>query len=314
MFAKEELKVKEKNLEASITDIPMMTFEVGFGNEKKTLVNYFYREFNSGVTGLNTVCDQIERLRRMTSHWKSLTSTNRDVICLGDANICSKKWNDTDYHLKEQVEIVQTFLLETESSQLVKDFTRSEIVQGRVVSRSSIDHIYCNAPGKVSIPEVSAVGNSDHLGVVITKYTRVPKSRPKVIMKRSYKDFNVENFLNDIYNSNINENVTSKDDVETAAFEFETTFKEVLDTHAPIKVFQTRRNYCPYISENTKAVIRARNSWKELAVSQGYKSAEKIAKDLGKEIKKAAAEDKRAYFNKDFKECCDRSKGYSWNK
>ena len=57
-------------------------------------------------------------------------------------------------------------------------------------------------------------------------------------------------------------------------------------------------------------MIRARNSWKELAVSQGYKSAEKIAKDLGKEIKKAAAEDKRAYFNKDFKECCDRSNAW----
>ena len=56
--------------------------------------------------------------------------------------------------------------------------------------------------------------------------------------------------------------------------------------------------------------IKTRNSWKEIAVSRGYRCAEKIVKDLGKEIKKAVANDKKVYFNKDFGECCDRSNAW----
>ena len=239
VYAKEELKVSEKQLEASLTDLPILTFEIGLGLERKTLVNFFYREFTSGVTGLKTEQDQLERLTRMTNHWRSLTSSNKDVICLGDANLCTKKWNDSSYQFKEQAEMVQTFLLETESSQLVKQFTRSEFVRGGILSRSIIDHCYCNAVGKVSSPEVVAVGNSDHLGVVITKYTKAPKIKPKVIMKRSYKNFLVEEFLKDINSSNLNEDVTAINNIEEAALKFETTVTFFFIYMTYVKIFQT---------------------------------------------------------------------------
>ena len=147
---KEEPKISEKQLEVCLTDLPIITFEISMGKEKKTIVNFFYREFTSGVTGLKSTQDQKERLNRIIKHWRSLTESNKDVVCLGDANLCSLKWNDSDYQLKEHAEMVQTFLLETETSQLVKQFTRSEFVKGGKVSRSCIDHCYSNAPGKVS--------------------------------------------------------------------------------------------------------------------------------------------------------------------
>ena len=307
VYVKEELKISEKQLEVCLTDLPIITFEISMGKEKKTIVIFFYREFTSGVTGLKSTQDQQERLNRIIKHWRSLTESNKDVVCLGDANLCSLKWNDSDYQLKEHAEMVQTFLLETETSQLVKQFTRSEFVKGGKMSRSCIDHCYSNAPGKVSPPEVVAVGSSDHLGVVVTKYTRAPKIKPKVIMKRSYKNFKVEDFLNDINSSNINEEVTTINDLEDAALKFEQAFKGILDIHASVKIFQMRSNYSPFLSENTKTLIAARNSWKEMAVKYGYKSAEKMSKELGKEIKKKLSEDKRVYFNKDFGECNDRS-------
>ena len=54
----------------------------------------------------------------------------------------------------------------------------------------------------------------------------------------------------------------------------------ILDRHAPIRIFQMRKNYSPYLSEETEHLISARNSWKGLATKQGYRSAEKIAKEL----------------------------------
>ena len=109
VYAKEELKIHEKQLGASLTDLPILSFEISLGKEKKTIVNYFYREFTSGVTGLKTIQQQMERLNRMLKHWKSLMESNKDVVCLGDANLCAMKWNDTNYQFKEHAEMVQTF-------------------------------------------------------------------------------------------------------------------------------------------------------------------------------------------------------------
>ena len=66
------------------------------------------------------------------------------------------------------------------------------------------------------------MGTSDHLGVVVTKYTRTPILKPKVILKRSYKEFKAEDFLKDVNNSDIDKDVTAKHDIEDAALEFET--------------------------------------------------------------------------------------------
>ena len=113
--------------------------------------------------------------------------------------------------------MVQSFLLDATSSQQVKGYTRSEMTQGGVLSQSCIDHCYTNVPEKLSAPEVVAVGDSDHLGIVITKYSRAEPIKPKTVIKRSYKIFKVDEFLTDILISNIDNYVTSCSDVEEAA-------------------------------------------------------------------------------------------------
>ena len=65
-----------------------------------------------------------------------------------------------------------------------RSYTRSELGQGGIVSRSCIYHCYTNTCGKISTPEVVAVGTSDHLGVAVTKYTKAPVRKPCVIKKR----------------------------------------------------------------------------------------------------------------------------------
>jgi len=143
------------------------------------------------------------------------------LVCLGDANLCSFKWNDDDYYLSEQAEIRQDYILDSNSSQFVCKYTRSEIVRGEQVLRSCIDHCYSNVQGKVSKPKVLAAGDSDHLSVIITKFLKEKIGRPKTVRKRTYKDFNVELFLNDIVISNIVFSVTSCNNLEEADENFE---------------------------------------------------------------------------------------------
>ena len=103
---------------------------ISLGHEQKTLANFFYREFKSGVTGLNDSASQIERLSRMIKVWRDISDSNRDFVCLGDVNLCGKKWTHDDYHSKHLADMVLMHLLESDSYQIIKDFSRSEIVRG----------------------------------------------------------------------------------------------------------------------------------------------------------------------------------------
>ena len=121
--------------------------------------------------------------------------------------------------------MVQNFMLESSCSQLVNENTRSEIIQGGYITKSCKDHCYTNVPGKVSKPEMTAVGNSDHLGIVVTKYAKLGSSKPKTVKKRSYKDFKVVDFQTYVLESMINNAVTACEELDEAAEMFESMFK-----------------------------------------------------------------------------------------
>ena len=176
-----------------------------------------------------------------------------------------------NYTLKELSNKVQDFLLEENSDQLVKDITRSELVAGNVQT-SCIDHCYSDVKEKILGPYVEGVGESDHLGIRILKYSKNPPSNPRVIKRRVYKNFSTEDFLWDIFHSNINNSVTSHDNIETAAEAFRNEFKAILDFHAPVKTIQVRRNYCPYIKEETKVMMKERAVLQE----EASKHADKV--------------------------------------
>ena len=174
--------------------------------------------------------------------------------------------------------------------------TRSEVIRGNVVSKSCIDHCYTNVPEKVSKPEVVSVGTSDHLGVVITKYAKVEKSKPQTVKKRSYKCFKVEEFLTEVFESKINEAVKACDDIDSAAEVFEKMFRQIIDAHAPIKVFQMRKNYTPYLSEETKLLMKEQKILKEEMTINGDIVLAKEVRAISKEIVKSIKKDEKEYF------------------
>ena len=137
----------------------------------------------------------------------------------------------------------------------MNDYTRTSIRQNNI-EKSCIDHIATNVPAKCSeaIIVKEHLGSSDHMGITITKYTKELKIKPSTIKKRSYKLFDKERFVQEIKYTDFSKVLTSEN-IEEAAEEFSTTFRNVLDNHAPVKIFQTRRNYCPWLTEETKEPV-----------------------------------------------------------
>ena len=111
---------------------------------------------------------QQDRFSRTLQHWSELATRNQDLVILGDINLCYKKWSgtgDTQQVLIDKVKAVQvTHALE----QLIDQPTRSQLVEG-VVNQSIIDHLYTNCSNKLSTPQVISIGDSDHLGIKVSK-------------------------------------------------------------------------------------------------------------------------------------------------
>ena len=174
VYVRDDVNYKRQKMNND-TDLPNVTLEIGLGREKKTLINYFYREWTGGVSGEKSQASQIDRILRQIQYWRSLYSQNRDVLCMGDANLCALSWHETDFEASKKVlaNCVQEHLLEESSYQIVQEYTRAETTRNGI-SRSCIDHIYTNTPGKCDKPMVEAAGDSDHLAVIVNKYTKEP--------------------------------------------------------------------------------------------------------------------------------------------
>ena len=190
--------------------------------------------------------------------------------------------------------MIQDYLLETASYQQIKSFTRSEMTRAGL-SRSCLDHCYSDVPEKLSTPVIVSAGDSDHLAVIITKYAKAPICKPQTTRKRNFKNFCIESFLTDVYNSDINQRVTERDNMEEAAKVFERKFSEILDFHAPMKTYQMRKHYLPHISEETKLLIKERKTLHEEAVRTGNTILLKEFKNKSKEVKKAIKDDLKEY-------------------
>ena len=66
-----------------------------------------------------------------------------------------------------------------------------------------------------------------------------------------------------------------------------------------------RRNYSPYLTEETKELIKKRNFLKEKSTKEGDKEAEKEAKKKGKEIKRAIKADEMSYYERNLSDLTD---------
>ena len=137
------------------------------------------------------------------------------------------------------------------------------------VSRSCLDHCYSDAPEKLSQVCVELIGESDHLGIMVTKLSKNAVHKPQTLRKRVYKNFDIHSFLTDIYESDINQSVTNEPDLENAARLFGQKFADILESHAPIKTLYVRKNYRPDISLETKYLIKEKQIYKKKLPEQG---------------------------------------------
>ena len=280
-----------------------------FMNSKKIYFCHGYREHHS----TRPQGEQQAYLGVLLSQWEAAvehnfpTEPNEVHVCL-DMNIDTYmgRWLQPDYRLISLSRLVQNACNIGNFSQLVTEPTRT--MYNSVTNSTDIsclDHIYCNAEFKCSSPRIIACGVSDHDLISYTRYSKEPPTPSRTIRKRSYKTFKTEEFITDMKTVDWTE-VYASNDLEEAVDIFTRKFRHVLNCHAPWIIFQHRKRFSPWLTDETKELMTQRDKWKKIAKDLAINSpgcASEEQKEAWQQFKhyRNKVNNKKKHDEKDFK-------------
>ena len=176
------------------------------------------------------------------------TSSNPDILVMGDINIDLKKSTPSSNKIKQ--------LLQSRGMvQLIKDPTRVSNT-----GNTLIDHIYTNNNTFYDSCGVYDIGLSDHSLIYVTRHRKKAKHKTYYIYGRSYRNFDETLFRHDISNAPWT-NVFSKSDVNAATETFNNIFISVANVHTPYKRIKCRTNQPKWITAEFLSLIDEREHW-----------------------------------------------------
>ena len=229
--------------------------EVGLPRHRKFLVCQGDNNFSQSVAM------QMGRWAEFLDQWERALDTGMEVHTLGDMNLNHLNWTDESlphsnqsYRLRELISALFSKILSKGVTQCVRVATRHWPGQ----PSTGLDHYYTNRVDKISPVQTQHHGGSDHQLIFAVRYSRSLKTSPRYIRKRSFKNFNPQEFISEIQKVSWLD-VYLCDNVNQAVELMSNKITSILDIMAPIKTVQVRTNYVPWLSQETKNMMNDRD-------------------------------------------------------
>ncbi len=262
-------------------NIEALWIQVHLPHIKPIVVGCCYKPPNTNMEYLNDICSMIDRV----------TDENREMYLLGDFNV---NWLADNYSMKNRLLLMSRTC---NLIQIVSVPTRVVVSKEGVLSSSCIDHIYTNVPNICSIAASLPVGCSDHNLIGVSRRSKVPKARMKIISARSYKHFCEDAFLEDIKKVKWSY-VRDESDPEIALKIFMEYFENIANRHAPIRKLTVRSNGAPWIDKDLTILMKQRDQAKKIYMASSSVSDKKVYCTLRNGVTKLNREKKRLYYQK----------------
>ncbi len=156
-------------------------------------------------------------------------------------------------------------------TQVVDKPTRITMRRDGTQTSTCTDHIFTNTAELCSKVVSVPVGCSNHNVVALARRTKMPKPGPKVIMKRSYKNFDELKFREEVSGLCWSD-VLMETNPNSALMKFNNVFMKVVEKHAPMKKFTVRSISTPWLDNELKEYMIERNQAKLTANRSNFKS------------------------------------------
>ena len=188
-------KVREDLMDDKFSSIWL---ELGLPRKKKFLVCQLYREWQylgQADSSSRSIPEQLARWTLFLDQWQRALAGGKEVIVMGDFNLNHFKFTDAG-QLQPLVDLLIADIYPHGVQQCVQGATHSWPGQ----ADSCIDLIYTNTPDKIGPAQAQVRGSSDHRLVFVTKHAKNIKQNIRYVKKRSYKNFNEQEFKTAVKN------------------------------------------------------------------------------------------------------------------
>ena len=135
--------------------------------------------------------------------------------------------------------------------------------------KAGLDQVYSNKPEKLSPVELLWTGMSDHALLKTNRWSKTVPSKARYIKKRIFKNFDPEMFKEMVREMPEIGMIMVSDSVEEASKLLTQGLTNILDIIAPLKTVQTRTNYAPHMSSETKDLQTRREAAQKKAMTSG---------------------------------------------
>ena len=260
-------------------DIEAICVQIHLPFLKPILVCCFYRPPSSNALYMTGLCELFDKI----------SDVNLEIYCMGDSNI---DWNVLSCTNRNKLFSMANACNLT---QIVELPTRIGMGSDGTVSGTCIDHIFTNAPLQCTRAISAPVGFSDHNVIAVTRRTKIPKPKAKIILTRSYKNFNEAAFMDRI--SSVNwDMVCSVDDPEAALDLFMSKFMNIVDEYVPLKKFSVRNRSAPWLDHSLKTLMAERDLAKKASVHSGSRTDRQKYCSLRNQVTKLNRVKRKAYY------------------
>ena len=264
VYVKEGIKCARRS-DLETDEVECLFLEIFPNNGKSFLIGNLYRNPKESVQWNQLFEDMTEKVLKEEKETYFLGDFNRDLL---NSQI-KKSWLE----YMEQFGLIQQVTVPTRQTE---------------VSSTLIDHVYSNSPSNISSVTVPKVGLSDHYPIFLTRKINasLPKSSHYTIKYRSYKNFNEENFINELSSASWDV-IKVFEDPDDILETWSTMFLDIVDIHLPVKEHRVKNKQQPkWLTPEIMNAMKTRDRYKSLNNDQEYKVWRNKVKQMIKKSKK----------------------------
>ena len=207
-----------------------------------------------------------------------------------DANIDFLKWNTDNLPAGIQGLVTDLFSRIFPLGVTQEVTTPTGLWPGQ--SSSGLDHLYTDNPRKLSKVHTELRG-SDHKLIKVTRYARSITMGSRYIRKRCYKDFDETEFREKISQISWLELYLCND--EEAVQILTSNLNRVLDQLAPVKTVQMRSKYAPWLSSETKVIMKERDAAQVQASDSNHPDDWRLFRNLRNHVTRRMRNEKASW-------------------
>ncbi|MCU7800728.1 MAG: hypothetical protein KZQ70_11410 [gamma proteobacterium symbiont of Lucinoma myriamae] len=240
--------IRKTDLEIDLLEC--IWIEIKPTNSKPFLVAHVYRPPNSNVHWNDLFEASLEKAFEQELEIYVLGDFNRDLL----SEHVKKSWLD----------YTESFGL----TQIISEATRVTNI-----SKTLIDHIYCNIQENVTFVDVPKIGLSDHFPVFFTRKQNscLPKTKHFTISYRSFKNFDETKFIGELQSVPW-DIIHMFDDTDDMLDAWTDLFLEVVDNNVPIRQHRVKHKNQPrWLTHEILDAIKVRDRHKALGLENDYK-------------------------------------------